>query len=409
MNCRFCNSKLNIEFANLGTSPLANSFIKSENIDNYESYFPLQVFVCSNCFLVQLDEFENPSNIFSEYAYMSSFSNSWIDHIEDFVNTCIEKFDISKDKQIIEIASNDGYLLQYFQKQGLKTLGIEPAKNVAKIAQEKKIETITKFFSTETANDLVSLGKNADLLIAFNVLPHVPNLIDFIKGLKILLKDNGVIIIQFSAYLMKLIENVEFDVIYHEHFSYFSLFTLDKIFLKNDLTIFDVEETTVHGGSMRLFIKHKTNLKFPETERKFEKLKEEQTFGLTNISTYEKFQTNIISQKMKIWDFFIKSRLDGKKIIGYGAPAKGNTMLNYCGIGIDFIEYTVDKNPYKQGMFLPGSRIPVLNPEKIKETRPDYLLILPWNLKDEIIEQMSFIRDWGGKFVILTPTVEILS
>jgi len=407
MNCRFCNSSLNVEFANLGSSPLANSFIKSENFNLYEPFFPLEVFVCSKCFLVQLDEFENPSNIFSEYAYMSSFSNSWLNHIEEFVNTCIEKFDIKKDKQVIEIASNDGYLLQFFHKKDIKTLGIEPAQNVAKIAQEKNIETITKFFSVETANYLDSVGKKADLLIAFNVLPHVPNLIDFIKGLKIALNKNGIIVIQFSAYLKELIENVEFDVIYHEHFSYFSLFTLDKIFTKNDLEIFDVEENKVHGGSMRLFIKHKNNTKFPITERKIEKLKEEEKFGLTNISTYKKFQTDIITQKMKVWDFFIKSKSDNKIIVGYGAPAKGNTMLNYCGIGIDFLEYTVDKNPYKQGMFLPGSRIPILNPEKIKETKPDYLLILPWNLKNEIIEQMSFIRDWGGKFVVLTPHVEI--
>ena len=409
MKCRFCKSALTNIFLDLGMSPMANSFLKSTELDTKEPHYPLCSYVCSNCFLVQLDEFEKPQEIFSNYAYFSSFSTTWLDHVEEFVNQLINQFKIDKEKHVIEIASNDGYLLQHFKKKDIPILGIEPAKNIASDAESKGIPTINKFFGVDTAQELVQNDQKADFLIAFNVMPHVPNLRDFVSGLKILLNHNGVIIIQFSAYLLKLIELNEFDMIYHEHFSYFSFGTLKKIFSNLRLKIFDVEELSIHGGSLRVYITHENNNLYKKNIHVDQLLEKEKQFGLLEISTYENFIKNIQNVKQDICNFFISARKENKKIVCYGAPAKGNTLLNFCGIGKDFIEYVVDKNPHKQELFLPGTHIPIHSPEKVLSTKPDYLLILPWNLKDEIIEQMSFIRDWNGKFVVLMPKIEIIN
>ena len=409
MKCRFCKSALTNIFLDLGMSPMANSFLKSTELDTKEPHYPLCSYVCSNCFLVQLDEFEKPQEIFSNYAYFSSFSTTWLDHVEEFVNQLINQFKIDKEKHVIEIASNDGYVLQHFKKKDIPILGIEPAKNIASDAESKGIPTINKFFGVDTAQELVQNGQKADFLIAFNVMPHVPNLNDFVNGLKMLLNPDGILIIQFSAYLLKLIELNEFDMIYHEHFSYFSLGTLKKIFSELKLKIFDVEELSIHGGSLRLYIIHEENNSCQKSTRVDQLLEKEKQFGLLETSTYDNFTKNIQNVKQDICNFFVEARKENKKIVCYGAPAKGNTLLNFCGIGKDFIEYTVDKNPHKQELFLPGTHIPIYSPEKVLSTKPDYLLILPWNLKDEIIEEMNFIRDWNGKFVVLIPKIEIIN
>jgi len=409
MKCRFCNNSVEEVFLDLGMSPLANSNLKLSELNNVESFYPLCAYFCSKCYLVQLDEFESPENIFSNYDYYSSFSDTWNKHIESFVNSVISRFNISQENQIIEIASNDGYLLKHFKKKNFPVLGIEPATNIANDAESNGITTLNKFFGIQTARELSSSGKKANILIAFNVLPHVPNLNDFVEGLKILLDSKGLLIIQFSAYLMNLIEKNEFDMIYHEHFSYFSLHTLQKVFSSFGLCIFDVEEVSVHGGSLRLFIKHQDNSDFKLTSNIEKLLLREKQFGLTDTSIYNKFPDKISIVKQNIWKFFISAKQENKKIVCYGAPAKGNTLLNFCGIGKDLIEYTVDKNPHKQNLFLPGTHIPIYSPEKIKETKPDYVLILPWNLKDEIMDEIDYIREWGGKFVVPIPEVKILN
>ena len=406
MKCRFCQNKLKIIFADLGMSPLANSYVNSIESEVGEVFFPLKTFVCEKCFLVQLGEFKSPNEIFKDYAYFSSFSSSWVNHAEQYVNSLVKKFNINKKNLVIEIASNDGYLLQFFKKKNIPVLGIEPAKNVAKNAIKKGIPTITKFFGSKLAKELKKSGKKVDCIIANNVLPHTPELTDFIKGLELLIHPNGVIIIQFSAYLIPLIKNGQFDHIYHEHFSYFSLTTVKQILKKFKLEIIDVEELNVHGGSLRLYIKKIGQTK-KESKNVKKLLKKEKEFGITKKDTYRNFQNQILEKKISIWKFFSVAKKEKKKIACYGAPAKGNTMLNYCQIGKDFINFTVDKNPAKQGKLLPGTHIPIFNLKKINEFKPDYLVILPWNLKEEIVEEMKYIRKWGGKFVVLTPKVRI--
>ncbi len=407
-NCRFCDAILTHSFVDLGMSPLANSFLNADTLNHKESFYPLHVFVCDRCLLVQLEEFESPQHIFSTYAYFSSYSESWLRHAEEYVKMMMSRFEFDQKSQIIEIASNDGYLLQYFKKRDIPILGIEPAANVAKIAQKKGIPTLIKFFGIETAKELVLAGKQADLILGNNVLAHVPNLNDFVAGLKILLKPNGIITMEFP-HLLQLIQQNQFDTIYHEHFSYFSLLAVQRIFSSHLLTIFDVEELPTHGGSLRIYAKHIKNKAPPINESVNILIEKENQFGLANISTYTNFQGKVNSAKRDIHNFFISAKSAGKKIVGYGAPAKGNTLLNYCDIGSDFIEYTVDRNPYKQRLYLPGTHIVIKSPEKIRETMPDYLVILPWNLKDEIMVQMSYIRNWGGKFVVLIPEVKIYS
>ena len=407
MKCRFCKNQLVDVFLNLGYTPLANSYLKKTEIDKPELSFPLCAYVCKKCFLVQIDEEEKPENIFTDYAYFSSYSKTWLKHIEEFSKEMIRRFQLNKESKVIEIASNDGYLLKNFKKKNIPILGIEPASNVAKFAKKKGIPTVEKFFSNKTATELVKKHHSADILIAVNVLPHVPNLNDFLKGIKKILKPNGTVIVQFSAYLSKLISQREFDTIYHEHYSYFSLFTLNKIFSAHDLKIFDVDELSIHGGSLRIYATHKKQKVI--VSKKIQKLiDKEKKLGLRNLATYKNFNERVVSLKFDLWKFFINAQKQGKKVVCYGAPAKGNTLLNYCGIKNDLIEFTVDISPHKQGLYLPGTHIPIYNPSHIKKNKPDYVLILAWNLKKEIMEQMDFIRDWGGKFVTPIPNVRVI-
>ena len=405
-NCRFCNSGLDRIFVNLGQSPLANSYIKESDFEN-ENIYPLCVYLCENCFLVQLEEIQSPEQIFSDYAYFSSFSSSWLDHAQKYVEMITKRFSLNNHSLVIEIASNDGYLLQNFVKKNIPVLGIEPAENIAKAAIEKNIPTKVEFFDSKLAKELTKDGKYADLIIGNNVLAHVPCLNDFIVGLKILLKPNGVITLEFP-HLLQLMQNNQFDTIYHEHFSYFSLITVKKIFEYHGLKIFNVEELSTHGGSLRLFITHFENTSFSESLNINLIIEKEKRFGLTKIDTYENFSKDIIQIKTDLINFIENAKNNSKKIVCYGAPAKGNTLLNYCGLSKTLIDYTVDKNPAKQNLFLPGTHIPIFSPEKIKETKPDFILVLPWNLKDEIISELNYVKSWGCQFIIPIPEVTVL-
>ena len=408
INCRFCNESLTNIFVDLGISPLSNAFLKKKMLDDLEKKHPLCAYVCDNCFLVQLPEFEKPESIFEDYAYFSSYSSTWLQHAKDYVEMIIPRLSLNENSIVIEIASNDGYLLQNFIEKNITVLGIEPAQNIAKAAMEKNIPTLTKFFNSQLAKDLVKEGKKADLIIGNNVLAHVPCLNDFIIGLKILLKPNGVITLEVP-HLLQLMQNNQFDTIYHEHFSYFSVITLIKIFYSHNLKIFDVDEIPTHGGSLRIFVTHLENESIKITNKVNAVLEKEKEFELDNISGYSKFHNSVNKIKLELREFLINAKSESKKVIGYGAAAKGNTLLNFCEIGTDLLEYVVDRSEYKQGLYLPGIHIPILNPEKINEIKPDYLLILPWNLKDEIMSQMKQIRDWGGKFVVPIPEVKIYS
>ena len=372
-----------------------------------EPFYPLHAYVCQFCFLVQLKEFESPEHIFSDYAYFSSFSDSWLRHAKAYTDLMVERFGFGSENQVIEIASNDGYLLQYFKEKSIPVLGIEPAANIAKVAREKGIPSLTKFFGKQTASDLVAEGTGADLLLGNNVLAHVPDLHDFVGGMKIVLNPQGIITMEFP-HLLRLIEDNQFDTIYHEHFSYLSLITVEKIFAKHGLTLFDVEELPTHGGSLRIYARHAEDSSKPVSDRVTSLREKEIACGLTSTETYASFAEKVRETKRTLLEFLIEVRREGKTIAGYGAPAKGNTLLNYCGVGTDFIEYTVDRSPEKQGRYLPGTHIPIHHPDKIRETRPDYVFILPWNIKDEIMEQMAYIREWGGRFFIPIPKVEIL-
>ncbi len=407
MNCRFCHSPLENIFISLGKSPLSNAYLKEEDLQKKESVYPLDVYVCSQCFLVQLDAFESPQNIFSNYVYFSSYSETWLKHAKYYVNQMMERFDFNKDSRIVEIASNDGYLLQYFLEKGMDVLGIEPAVNVAERAKEKGVPTEIVFFGMETAQKLVRENKQADLLLGNNVLAHVPDLNDFVEGLKIILKPEGIITIEFP-HLKCLMDDRQFDTIYHEHFSYFSFLTVQNIFEHHGLIIFDVEQLTTHGGSLRIYARHKKNNKYVISHRVSELIQIEREEGFGALNKYRHFVEDVRQLKKDIQSFFIKAKQDGKTVVGYGAPAKGNTLLNYCAITSDMMKYTVDKSPHKQGLFLPGSHIPIYHPDKIKETQPDYIFILPWNIKEEIMEQLCFIKEWGGQFVVPVPSVEVM-
>ncbi|MBK5452062.1 class I SAM-dependent methyltransferase [Bacillus sp. TH22] len=404
--CRFCHSLLKDTFIDLGVSPLANSFVAPENSYKMEPFYPLHTFVCNSCLLVQLDEFESPQNIFHDYLYFSSYSSSWLLHAKQYVEMAIKRFNLTKHSKVIEIASNDGYLLQYFQKENINTTGIEPAKNVAEIAIQKGVPTNINFFSNDLAKELISSSPQADLIIANNVLAHVPNLHDFVAGLKTLLKRDGTITIEFP-HLLNLISFKQFDTIYHEHFSYFSLISLQKILAHYDLQIVDVEELSTHGGSLRVFINH-IHAQSTIHSNVSKAIQKEVDHGLDTLDCYLLFSKQVEQLKIDILKFFIEVKALNKQVISYGAPAKGNTLLNYCGIGKEFLSYTVDKNPYKQNLLLPGTRIPIKSPEEIKRTKPDYILILPWNLKEEIMKECSFIREWGGKFLVMIPEVDVI-
>jgi 2-polyprenyl-3-methyl-5-hydroxy-6-metoxy-1,4-benzoquinol methylase len=406
--CRFCDTPLAHTFVDLGMSPISNAFISKQNLNNAEKFYPLHAYVCENCLLAQLEEFESPADIFNEdYAYFSSYSNSWLNHSKKYTDLMVEKCGLNENSQIVEIASNDGYLLQYFKEKNIPVLGIEPAANVAEVAEQKGIPSLVKFFSVETATELTKQGKQADLLLGNNVLAHVPNLNDFVAGMKIILKPQGVITMEFP-HVLRLIESNQFDTIYHEHFSYLSFLTVEKVFSIHGIALFDVEELPTHGGSLRIYGKHQECLEHLISERVARLRDREVAAGIDKISTYVKFSDQVRATKRKLLTFLIDAKNQGKSVVGYGAPAKGNTLLNYCGVKTDLLEYTVDLSHHKQGLFLPGTHIPVYHPDRIKETKPDYVLVLPWNIKDEIVTQMAYIKEWGGKFVIPIPQLEVL-
>lgn len=405
--CRFCDSPLRHVFVDLGMSPLANTYLKPADLTRMEPFYPLMVFVCRECFLVQLEEFQSPDHIFSDYSYFSSFSTTWVDHAAVYTNMIVERLGLDRSHRVVELASNDGYLLQHFVAKGIPVLGIEPAGNVAEAAVKKEVPTVVEFFGESVAHRLVAEGVRADLIIGNNVLAHVPNLNDFVRGMKILLKPRGVITLEFP-HLMRLMEENQFDTIYHEHFSYFSFHTVRQVMVVHGLTVFDVEELSTHGGSLRIYARHQEDPREPIGERVEILEAREKAAALTELETYVSFGEKVKNTKRKFLDFLIRAKNEGRSIVGYGAPAKGNTLLNYCGIRTDFIDYTVDRSPHKQGHFLPGTHIPIHHPDRIRETRPDYVVILPWNLTAEITEQMSYIRDWNGRFVVPIPEVKLL-
>ena len=408
MNCRHCKNELTHEFADLGFSPPSNSFLTKEQLNEPETFYPLRTMVCEKCFLVQVDEFAKHDDIFNaDYAYFSSFSTSWLAHAKAYTGMMIKRFGFNERSQVIEIASNDGYLLQYFAAQGVPVLGIEPTANTAAAAKAKGIESVVDFFGVRLANALAAKGTRADLLLGNNVLAHVPDINDFVGGLKILLKENGVITFEFP-HLLQLIDKNQFDTIYHEHFSYLSLIAVAPIFEHFGLVIFDVEEIPTHGGSLRIFAKHMEDRSKEILVRVQKLLEKEIAFGLTGLDVYTSFQQKAEKVKNDFARFLIEAKNDGKTFAGYGAAAKGNTLLNFAGIKKDLLQFVVDASPHKQNKFLPGVHIPVVAEEKIKTEKPDYILILPWNLKEEISAQLSYIRDWGGKFVVAVPELKIL-
>jgi 2-polyprenyl-3-methyl-5-hydroxy-6-metoxy-1,4-benzoquinol methylase len=387
-------------------SPLCESYVSLDGLNQMEPFYPLHVYVCHDCFLVQLEEYVKVEDIFSEYAYFSSYSDSWLEHVKNYTDMIVERLNLDNRSKVMELASNDGYLLQYFVKKGIPVLGVEPATNVAVVAEQKGVPTVVKFFGRTTARELAAEFGKADLIIGNNVLAQVPDLNDFVGGMKIALKSEGVITLEFP-HLLQLMNQNQFDTIYHEHFSYFSLIAVEKVFARHDLRLFDVEELPTHGGSLRVYACHANDESKPVSERVTELRNREENVGFYRLAHYFTFGEQVKETKRKLLDFLIKAKRDGKSIVGYGAPGKGNTLLNYCGIRTDFIDYTVDRNPYKQGKFLPGTHIPIHDPQKIVETKPDYLLILPWNFKDEIMEQMKGIRKWGGQFVVPIPEVTL--
>jgi SAM-dependent methyltransferase len=405
-SCRSCGATLRHTFVNLGMSPLANSYVKPEQLNQTEPVYPLHAYVCAECFLVQLKSIAKPEDIFSDYAYFSSYSDTWVEHARAYTDAVTKRFGLNGKSWVVEIASNDGYLLQFFVAKGVAVLGIEPAANVAQAAIQKSIPTMVRFFGEDIARDLAMQGKQADLIIGNNVLAHVPDLNGFVRGMKFLLDKNGVITLEFP-HLMRLMEENQFDTIYHEHFSYFSLVTIRKLFSRHGLKVFDVEELTTHGGSLRIYAGHEDDDLKPIGKRVDDLLSREEKAGLTYLEHYLAFGEQVKETKRKFLEFLIAAKREKKFVVGYGAPAKGNTLLNYCGVGSDLINYTVDRSPHKQGRFLPGTHIPIYSPDRIRETMPDYLLILPWNLKDEIMDQMKCIKQWNGRFVVPIPEVRL--
>jgi SAM-dependent methyltransferase len=389
-------------------SPLSNAYLQENQLHQGETFYPLNVMVCEKCLLVQLPEYERPETIFSDYAYFSSYSESWIEHARLYSEKMISWQAYGKDQLVVEIASNDGYLLKNFVAKGIPVLGIEPAANVAEVAENNGVKTEVAFFGEEYARQLVANGNSADLVIGNNVLAHVPDINDFVAGMKLLLKTDGIITMEFP-HLLKLITQTQFDTIYHEHFSYLSLEAVSKIFEYHQLKIFDVEELATHGGSLRIYARHIQDQEKPVSNDVHLLMEKEKSFGLDSLKAYTDFNEQVMALKRQILEFFITAKNEYKTIVGYGAPAKGNTLLNYCGIRQDFIEYTVDLSPHKQGRFLPGTHIPIYAPQKIYETRPDYVFILPWNLQEEIMAQLANIRQWGGKFVVPIPGVQVIS
>ena len=404
--CRFCATPLSHTFVDLGMSPLCQTHIEPHQLNHMEPFYPLHVWICHKCFLVQLEEYVSPKEIFTDYAYFSSYSDSWVEHAKRYSDLMCQRFGIDRSKKVMEIASNDGYLLQHFVAKGVPVLGIEPAANVAKVAVGKGVPTTVRFFGVASAKEILAEHGHADLLLGNNVLAHVPNINDFVGGMKVLLRPGGVITMEFP-HLLKLMAENQFDTIYHEHFSYLSFYTVEQVFAAHGLTLFDVEELPTHGGSLRIYGRHAEDRAKPVSPRATELKNREIASGVNRLDTYATFAEKVKETKRSILAFLIAAKRAGKSIAGYGAPGKGNTLLNYCGIRADFLDYTVDRSPYKQGRYTPGTHIPILSPDRIKETRPDYIFILPWNLKDEIMGQMAFVREWGAKFVVPIPDVKV--
>jgi SAM-dependent methyltransferase len=404
--CRFCHGPL-AEFVNLGMSPLCESFLAENQLNSMEPFYPLVAYICRDCLLVQLQEYVAPENIFSDYAYFSGFSDAWLDHARRYVETMTARLGLGSASKVIEVGSNDGYLLQYFVKAGIPVLGIDPAANIAATAEARGVPTLVRFFGRETAHELAATGVQADLVLGNNVLAQVTDPSSFVEGIGILLKPTGVCTIEFP-HLLKTMEGNQFDQIYHEHFSYFGALTAEKIFAAHGMRIFDIEELWTHGGSLRIFACHAGDETHPTTPAALAVMQREREVGLDRLATYASFGEQVRTTKRKLLSFLIEAKSSGKSIAGYGAPGKANTLLNYCGIRSDFLDYTVDRNPHKQGKYLPGTHIPIFPPEKIAETKPDYVMILPWNLRDEIMAQLAYIRDWGGKFVVPIPDVSVL-
>jgi ubiquinone/menaquinone biosynthesis C-methylase UbiE len=407
VECRFCGTVLEDTVVDLGMSPLCESFLAAEQLDKMEPFFPLHVWVCRKCFLVQLTEYVQVEEIFTEYAYFSSFSTAWLKHAEDYVDMISKRAGLGSNSFVVELASNDGYLLQYFVKKGIPCLGIEPAANVAKSAREKGVETDVLFFGVGTAKELAAKRPKADLVLGNNVLAQVPDINDFVAGIPIILKPTGTVTFEFP-HLQKLFDENQFDTIYHEHFSYFSLISVEQIFAKHGLTVFDVEELWTHGGSLRIYARPAADTSRPVTDRVNALRAREEAAGYRKLETYTRFEQRVRETKRKILDVLIEAKRAGKVIAGYGAPGKGNTLLNYCGIRTDFIDFTVDRNPYKHGRFLPGTHIPIFPPSKIEEVKPDYIFILPWNLKNEIMTQLAHAREWGAKFIVPIPEATVI-
>lgn len=406
-SCRFCAAPLKTTFVDLGMSPLCQTHIRADQLHEMEPFYPLHAYVCDRCFLVQLQEFVTPDEIFTEYAYFSSYSTSWVEHARRYADMMIERFKLGSGSKVMEIASNDGYLLQHFVARGVPVLGIEPAANVAQAAIANGVPTTVQFFGRQTAATIAAQHGRPDVLLGNNVLAHVPDINDFVGGMKILLAPHGVITMEFP-HLARLIAENQFDTIYHEHFSYLSFVAAERIFAHHGLTLFDVEELPTHGGSLRIYARHAENAALSVSERVAALREREIADGFLTLERYRGFDEQVKATKRKLLTFLIDAKNRGKKIVGYGAPGKGNTLLNYCGIRTDFLDFTVDANPYKQGKYTPGTRIPILAPEAIREARPDYVLILPWNLKDEITQQAAYIKEWGGRFVVPIPAVYVL-
>jgi len=406
--CRFCETPLTRTFVDLGMSPLCQTHLEPGDLNRGESFYPLHVFICEKCLLVQLQQYVTPDEIFSEYAYFSSFSDTLLRHAASYVDAVVPRFGLGATSKVIEVASNDGYLLQNFVKRGIPVLGIEPAANVARAAVEKGVPSLVRFFGVETARDLVAEGTRANLLLGNNVLPHVPNLHDFVGGLKILLAPGGAITIEFQ-HLMRMMQGNQFDTIYQEHFSYLTLSFVVKLFAHHGLSLFDVEEIPTHGGSLRIFARHADESSPAPSPSVAALLELEEREGMNRLEHYANYEERVKETKREILEFLIAAKRSGKSVVGYGAAGKTNTLLNYCGIRADFMDYVVDRNPYKQGKFLPGTHIPIFAPDRIAETKPDYVFIGPWNLVPEIVEQTAYIRDWGGKWIVPIPTVKVLS
>jgi SAM-dependent methyltransferase len=408
MKCRFCHHELTHVFINLVNAPLSNSFLTKDQLNEPEAFYPLKLYVCDKCFLVQINEYKKSDEIFNQdYAYFSSFSTSWLEHAKKYVDMITDRLELSTVSHVMEIASNDGYLLQYFLEKQIPCLGIEPSANTAQAAREKGIETVEEFFGANLAERLVQEGKKADLIIGNNVLAHVPDINDFVKGLKIALNPGGVVTMEFP-HLMRLIQENQFDTIYHEHFSYLSFHTVCRIFAEHGLVLFDVEELPTHGGSLRIYARHDEDDSKPVTPNVVELLEKEALKGMLQLDYYLDFQQKADKVKYALLAFLLEQKEKGKKVVAYGAAAKGNTLLNYCGVKKDLIAFVVDASPHKQGMFLPGSHIPVVAEEMIKLNKPRYILILPWNLKDEIINQLNYVNEWDAKFALPIPRLEIV-